>query len=110
MLAVNDDTQTSSFSIKLYSLYQQYKYFLSQGNCNKDQRLVCETLIHEFNLIFKKGVFNGQNLVSLLEILIASDVLRGEDYNEDDISTRYLQLCNDQLKDLLYVSFKEVIK
>lgn len=108
-MKVEDVDKINSFSSKLVSLYHQYKYFLGQNHFRGEQLLVCQTLSHELSKILDKGVFNGQDLVSLLEILIASDVLRGDEKNltKDD---RYFQLCNDQLKDLLYMSFKEVIQ
>lgn len=101
--------QINSFSSKLVTLYHQYKYFITQNSFRGEQLLVCQTLTHELSKILERGVFNGQDLVSLLEILISSDVLNS-DYEHLTNDDRYFQLCNDQLKDLLYVSFKEVIK
>lgn len=96
----------NEFSARLISLYHQYKYFMSSNKQTNDQFSVCTAILNDLDLVLDKGTFTGADLISLLETLIASDVLSDEPKTKDD---RYFQLCNDQLKDLLYMSFKEVI-
>lgn len=101
-----DMSLESVFSSRLIALYHQYKNFMNQENYDNNQFLICKAIICDLEEILDSGVFTGNDLVSLLETLIASDILQNEPENKDD---RYFKLCNDQLKDLLYVSFKEVI-
>lgn len=101
-----DMSSEGIFSSRLISLYHQYKNFMTQENYDTNQFLTCKIILGNLEAILNKGTFTGNDLVSLLEILIASDILQEEPKTKDD---RYFKLCNDQLKDLLYMSFKEVI-
>lgn len=96
----------NEFSVQLSKLFYQYKALLTKEDLDDDKVLACKLLVRQIDVIFNKGVFNGGDLIALLEVLIASDVLHEESTSNNEV---YFQMCNDRLKDLLYVSFQEVV-
>ena len=87
-------------------LYNYPSSFINTKPYQLNKVLACKLLARQIDDIFDKGVFNGGDLIALLEVLIASDVLHEESTSSNEV---YFQMCNDRLKDLLYNSFTEVV-